>query len=95
MVEMLYGAPQWEIPQYCFPPCSIVSIYSTTMTNEMFPFLAPQLQEKPWWICSMVLLNGRFHKLRFFLALLVSIFSTTMTNEVFPLLAPQLQENYW
>ena len=57
MVEMLYGAPQWEIPQSWFVSCSIVSIYSTTMTKLMFPFLAPQLQEKQWWRCSMWLLS--------------------------------------
>ena len=33
----------------------------------MLPFLAPQLQEKQWWICSMVTLNGKFLKLGFFL----------------------------
>ena len=48
LVEILYGAPQWEIPQGWFTSCSIVSIYSTTMTNEMFPLLAPQLQENDW-----------------------------------------------
>ena len=68
MVEILYGAPQWEIPQYWFISCSIVSRYSTTMTNEMFPSLAPQLQEKQWWIFSMVFINGRFPKPGFFLA---------------------------
>ena len=60
MVEMLYGAPQWEIPQAWFVSCSIVSTYSTTMTKLMFPLLAPQLQEKQWWTCSMVLINGIF-----------------------------------
>ena len=48
MVEKLYGAFQWEIPQAWFISCSIVSRYSTTMTNEMFPFLATQLQENDW-----------------------------------------------
>ena len=48
MREMLYGAPQWEIPQAWFVSCSIVSTYSTTMTKLMFPLLAPQLQEKQW-----------------------------------------------
>ena len=56
IVEMLYGAPQWEIPQAWFLSCSIVSTYSTTMTKLMFPLLAPQLQEKEWWRCSMFLL---------------------------------------
>ena len=68
MVEMVYGAPQWEIPQYWFVSCSIVSTYSTTMTKLMLPLLAPQLQEKQWWRSSMVLLNGKFPKLGFFLA---------------------------
>ena len=35
MVEMLYSAPQWEIPQAWFLSTSIVSTYSTTMTNLM------------------------------------------------------------
>ena len=56
MAEMLYGAPQWEIPQAWFLSCSIVSTYSTTMTKLMFPLLAPQLQDKQWWRCSMFLL---------------------------------------
>ena len=56
IVDMLYGAPQWEIPQAWFVSCSIVSTYSTTMTKLMFPFLSPQLQEKQWWRCSMLLL---------------------------------------
>ena len=56
MVEMLYGAPQWEILQTWFLSCSIVSTYSTTVTKLMLPFLAPQLQEKQWWRCSMWLL---------------------------------------
>ena len=68
MVEMLYGDPPWEIHQYWLVSCSILSTYSTTMTKLMFPLLAPQLQEKQWWRCSMVLLNGRFPKLFFFLA---------------------------
>ena len=55
MVEKLYGAPQWEIPQAWFLSFSIVSTYSTTMTKLMFPLLAPQLQEKQWWISSMVI----------------------------------------
>ena len=46
MVEMLYGAPQWEILQTWFLSCSIVSTYSTTVTELMLPFLAPQLQGK-------------------------------------------------
>ena len=62
MVDMIYGAPQWEIPQAWFISCSIVSTYSTTMTKLMFPLLAPQLQEKQWWRCSMVILNGEFPK---------------------------------
>ena len=45
MVDMLYGAPQWEISQAWFLSCSIVSTYFTTMTKLMFPLLAPQLQE--------------------------------------------------
>ena len=45
MVEMLYGAPQWEIPQDWFVSCSIMSTYSTTMSKETFPLLDPQLQE--------------------------------------------------
>ena len=49
MVEMLYGAPQWEILQAWFLPCTIVSTYSTTMTKLMLLLLAPQLQEKQWW----------------------------------------------
>ena len=68
MVEMLYGSPQWEIPLAWFLSSSIVSTYSTTMTMLMFPLLAPQLQEKQWWRCSMVLVNGRFPKLGFFLS---------------------------
>ena len=71
MVEMLYGAPQWEIPQDWFVSCvscSIVSTHSTTMTKLMFPLLAPQLQEKQWWRFSMVLLNGKSPKLGLFLA---------------------------
>ena len=56
MVEMLYGAPQWKIPQAWFVSYLIVSTYSTTMTMLMFPLLDPQLQEKKWWRCSMVLL---------------------------------------
>ena len=71
MVDMLYHSPQWEIPQALFLSFSIVSTYSTTMTNEMFPFPDPQLQEKQWWRCSMVLLNGRFPKLGFFLSQLI------------------------
>ena len=63
MVEMLYGAPQWEILQAWFLSCSIVSTYSTTMTKLMLPLLAPQLQEKQCWRISMVLLNGKFPKL--------------------------------
>ena len=43
MVEMLYRALQWEIHRVWYFPCSIVSRYSTTMTNEMFPLLVPQL----------------------------------------------------
>ena len=46
MVDMLYGAPQWEIPQSWFGSCSIVSTYSTTMTKLMFPFRSHQLQQK-------------------------------------------------
>ena len=46
MVEMLYGAPQWEILQTWFLSCSIVSAYSTIVTKLILPFLAPQLQEK-------------------------------------------------
>ena len=72
MVEMLQGAPQWDVPQAWCLSFSIVSRYSTTITKLMFPFLAPQLQEKQWWICSIVLLNGRFPKLGFFIAQLVS-----------------------
>ena len=68
MVDMLYHSPQWEIPQALFLSFSIVSTNSTTMTNEMFPLLAPQLQEKQWSISAMALLNGRFIKLGFFLA---------------------------
>ena len=68
MVEMLYGAPQWDIPQSWFISWSILSTYSSTLTKLMFPLLYPQLQEKQWWRCSMVLLNGRFPKLGFFLA---------------------------
>ena len=68
MVEMLYGTPQWEIPQAWFVSCSIVSTYSTTITKLMFPLLAPQLQEKQWWRFSMVLLNGIISKVGFFLA---------------------------
>ena len=59
MVEMLYGAPQWKIPQAWFVSCvscSIVSTHSTTMTKLMLALLAPQLQEKQWWILSMFLL---------------------------------------
>ena len=74
MVEMLYGAPQWEIPQDWFVSCSIVSTYSSTMTKLMLPLLDPQLQEKKWWRCSMVLLNGRFPKLGFILAQLIISF---------------------
>ena len=74
MVEKLYGAPQWEIPEAWFLSFSIVSTYSTTMTKLMFPLLAPQLQEKQWWRCSMVLLNGKFPKLGFFLAQLILSF---------------------
>ena len=48
MVEMLYGAPQWDIPQAWFLSFSIVSTYSSTTTKLMFPLLAPQLQEKQW-----------------------------------------------
>ena len=44
MVEMLYGAPQWEIPQDWFFSSSIVSTYSTKMTKLMLSLLAPQLQ---------------------------------------------------
>ena len=58
MVEMLNGDPQWEIPQAWFVSCvsfSIVSTHSTTMTKLMFPLLTPQLQEKQWWRCSMLL----------------------------------------
>ena len=72
MMEMFYGAPRWEIPQSCFLSCSIFSTYSTTMTKLMFPFLAPQLQEKQWWRCSMVLLNGKFPKLGLFLCFLLN-----------------------
>ena len=68
MVEMLYGAPQWEIPTALFISFSIVSTYSTTMTKLMFPLLASQLQEKQGWRCSMVLLNGKFANLGVFLA---------------------------
>ena len=39
MVEMLYGASQWDILQVWFISCSIVSRYSTTMTNEIFPLM--------------------------------------------------------
>ena len=67
-VEKLYGAPQSEIPHAWFLSCSIVSTYSTTMTKLMLPLLAPQLQEKQWWRCSMVLLNGKLPKLGLFLA---------------------------
>ena len=67
MVDMLYHSPQGDIPKALFVSFSIVSTYSTTMTNEIFPLLAPQLQEKKWWRCSMVLLNGKFPKLGFFL----------------------------
>ena len=67
MVEMLYGDPQWEIHQAWFFSCSIMSTYSTTMTKLILPFLAPQLQEKQWWRCSMVLLNGKFPKLGLFI----------------------------
>ena len=70
MVEMLYSAPQWEIPQDWFVSCSIVSTYSITMTKLMFPLLSPQLQEKKWWRFSMVLLNGKFPKLGLFLVFL-------------------------
>ena len=39
MVEMLYGAPQWEILQGFFLSLSILSRYSTTMKNEIFPLM--------------------------------------------------------
>ena len=68
MVEILYGAPKWDIPQAWFISCSIMSTYSTTMTKLMLPLLAPQLQEKKWWRSSMVLLNGRFPNIGFFLS---------------------------
>ena len=74
---MLYGAPQWEIPQAWFLSCEIVSTYSWARGNigkNTFPLLAPQLQEKQWWRCSMVLLSGRFPKLGFFLAQLTLYF---------------------
>ena len=56
MVEMLYGDPQWKIPQDWFLSCLIVSTYSTIMIKLMFPLLATQLQEKQWWRFSMLLL---------------------------------------
>ena len=71
---MLYGAPQWQILQAWFTSCSSVSTFSTIMTKLKLPLLAPQLQEKQWWRCSMVLLNGRFSKLGFFLAQLILYF---------------------
>ena len=74
MVEMLYGSPQCNFPQYWFLYCSIVSMYSTTMTKLMFPLISPQFQEKQWRRCSMVLLNQRFSKLGFFLAQLILTF---------------------
>ena len=74
MVEILYGAPQWDIPQDQFLSCLIVSTYSTTMTKSMFPLLAPQLQKKQRQRCSMMLLNGRFHKLGFFIVQLIPSF---------------------
>ena len=67
-VEMVNGALQWETLQAWYLYCSIVSRYSTTMTKLAFPFLAPQLQEKQWWRCSMVLLNGRLSKISLFLS---------------------------
>ena len=33
----------------------------------IFPFLAPQFQEKQWWRFSMVVLNGIFPKIGLFL----------------------------
>ena len=74
MVDILYGAPQWEIPQYWFLSFSTMYTYSTTMTKLMLPLLAPQLQEKQWWRCFMLLLNGRFPKLGFFLTQLILYF---------------------
>ena len=68
IAQLCLDTLQWEIPQAWFLSCSIVSTYSTTMTKLMFPLLAPQLQKKQWWRCSMVLLNGKFPKLGFFLS---------------------------
>ena len=73
MVEMVYGAPQWEIPQYLFVSFSIVSTYSTAMTKLMFPLLTPQLQEKQSWRCSIVFLNGKFPKIVLFLVFLAQL----------------------
>ena len=122
MVETLYGAPQWEIPQAWFLSCSIVSRYSSQgedweecflfqllnckknngrdalwfssmgdspslvsfllncvqilkiggRLGRMLPLLAPKFQEKQWYRCSMVLLNGKFPKLGLSLAHCVS-----------------------
>ena len=44
-VDILYGSPQWDIPQAWFLSYSTTSTYYTTMTKLMFPFLSPQLQE--------------------------------------------------
>ena len=63
---------RWEIPQAWFVSCSIVSTYSTKMTKLMLPLLAPQLQEKKWWRCSMVLLNGNSQSLVCFLCFLLN-----------------------
>ena len=46
MVDMLYGAPQWKIPQAWFLSFSIVSTYSTTMTNEIFYLMLLKCKKK-------------------------------------------------
>ena len=94
MVEILYEAPQWEIPQAWFLSCSFVSTYSTTMNKLMLPLLAPQLQERQWWRCSRVLLNRKFPKLGLFLAQLCLHTPPQWPSWGF-LLAPQLQEKQW
>ena len=90
MVEMLYGAPQGDILQGWFISCSIVSRYSTTMTNEMCPLLTPQLKEK---LVEILYGASQWNILQvwFILCSIMSRYSTVMTNEMFPLLALQLQ----
>ena len=49
----------------CFFLNCIYILYQNYQWNIHFD--APQLKEKKWWRCSMVLLNGRFSKAGFFL----------------------------